>query len=80
MTPIDSPPALPQKVTSCQRVRDATRRIRTFAIVTAHRAVFAALICAAPQSTIFLLAISIFSDLTRTDGCVPFASRPEDRC
>ena len=49
--PTDSPPDLPYNVTSCQRVRDATRRMRTFAIVTAHRAVSAAFCCAFFQFT-----------------------------
>ena len=31
-TPTDSPPAVPQKVTNCQRVRANARRIRTLAI------------------------------------------------
>src|SRR5262249_51174141 len=38
-------------VTSCQRVRDATRRMRTFLIVTDQRAVRAAFLCASFQST-----------------------------
>ena len=45
------PPALPQNVTSCHRVRAATRRMRTFVIVTAHRAVLAAFCCAFFQFT-----------------------------
>src|ERR1700730_10328602 len=62
MTPIDSPPAFPQNVTSCQRVRDATRRMRTFVTVTAQRAVFAALIWAARQSTVVFRVTSMFSN------------------
>ena len=38
-------------VTSCQRVRDTTRRMRTFVIVTAQRAVRAAFCCASCQFT-----------------------------
>jgi transposase-like protein len=32
-------PTGPQKVITCQRVRDSTRRIRTLVRITAHRAV-----------------------------------------
>jgi hypothetical protein len=42
---------LPVERDRLPRVRDATRRIRTFAIVTAHRAVSAVFCCASFQST-----------------------------
>src|SRR5579863_3641002 len=63
-TPTDSPPAGPQKVTNCHRVRATTRRMCHLVMVTAQRAVSAAFCCAWFQPTSAREAFLLRTDLT----------------